>query len=94
MLEDGRAQLADAQSDILPGPRARVLAVLYDDAFQLLVPKIRSSELWQICRVTGLHLHRAEGNFNPFSEWQSISAFIERIFNLSAQLTTRLTMRS
>jgi uncharacterized protein len=39
MLENGRAQLADAQSDILPGPRARVLAVLYDDAFRLLVSK-------------------------------------------------------
>src|SRR5271166_3465262 len=39
MLEAGRAQLATAQSDILPGPRARALAVLYDDAFQLLVPK-------------------------------------------------------
>ena len=39
MLEDGRAQLATAQSDILPGPKARALAVLYDDTSQLLVPK-------------------------------------------------------
>ena len=39
MLEDGRAQLAAAQSDIAPGPRARSVAVLYDDTFQLLVAK-------------------------------------------------------
>jgi TRAP transporter TAXI family solute receptor len=39
MLEDGRAQLATAQADITPGPRARALAVLYDDTFQLLVAK-------------------------------------------------------
>ncbi len=39
MLEDGRAQMATAQADILPGPRARAVAVLYDDTFQLLVPK-------------------------------------------------------
>jgi TRAP transporter TAXI family solute receptor len=38
MLEDGRAQLATAQADIPPGPEARAVAVLYDDAFQLLVP--------------------------------------------------------
>jgi uncharacterized protein len=39
MLEDGRVQLAAAQSDILAGPKARAVAVLYDDTFQLLVPK-------------------------------------------------------
>src|ERR1700678_1224789 len=39
MLEDGRAQLAAAQSDIPSGPKARAVAVLYDDTFQLLVPK-------------------------------------------------------
>jgi uncharacterized protein len=38
MLQDGRAQLAAAQSDVTPGPNARAVAVLYDDAFQLLVP--------------------------------------------------------
>jgi TRAP transporter TAXI family solute receptor len=39
MLEDGRAQLAAAQSDIAPGSKARSVAVLYDDTFQLLVAK-------------------------------------------------------
>src|SRR3984885_10365353 len=39
MLEDGRAQMAAAQADIVPGPKARAVAVLYDDTFQLLVPK-------------------------------------------------------
>jgi hypothetical protein len=38
MLEDGRAQLAAAQSDVVPGPNVRAVAVLYDDTFQLLVP--------------------------------------------------------
>ena len=31
MLEEGRAQLPAAQSDIAPGPKARSLATLYDD---------------------------------------------------------------
>jgi TRAP-type uncharacterized transport system substrate-binding protein len=39
MLEEGRAQLPAAQSDIAPGPKARSLATLYDDTFQLLVAK-------------------------------------------------------
>jgi uncharacterized protein len=39
MLEDGRAQLATAQSDIPSGARARAVAVLYNDTFQLLIPK-------------------------------------------------------
>jgi hypothetical protein len=35
MLEDGRAQPASAQADILPGPAARIVAILYDDTSQL-----------------------------------------------------------
>ena len=39
MIEEGRAQLALAQSDVRPGPHARMVAILYDDYFQLLAPK-------------------------------------------------------
>lgn len=45
MLENGQAQLAAAQTDVVPGAAARILAILYDDAFQLSVPldsRIRS----------------------------------------------------
>ena len=38
-LQSGGAQLATAQADISPGPRAGAVAVLYDDTFQLLVLK-------------------------------------------------------
>src|ERR1700742_3666799 len=31
MLEDGRAELATAQADVLPGANARSVAILYDD---------------------------------------------------------------
>jgi uncharacterized protein len=66
MLEDGRAQLADTQSDILPGPRARVLAVLYDDAFQLLVPK--NSQFRTLADFEGhrIALAQSGGQFQSF----------------------------
>jgi TRAP-type uncharacterized transport system substrate-binding protein len=66
MLEDGRAQLADTQSDILPGPRARVLAVLYDDAFQLLVPK--NSQFRTLADLQGhrIALAQSGGQFQSF----------------------------
>ena len=66
MLENGRAQLADAQSDILPGPRARALAVLYDDAFQLLVRK--SSQFQRLADLQGhrIALAQSGGQFQSF----------------------------
>src|SRR6202012_1758467 len=33
MLEDGHAQMATAQADVLAGPKARSVAVLYEDTF-------------------------------------------------------------
>src|ERR1700678_1680183 len=44
MLRDGRAQLATTQADIPAGAKARSVAVLYDDTFQLLVPKDSQSK--------------------------------------------------
>ncbi|MGO9435017.1 MAG: TAXI family TRAP transporter solute-binding subunit [Terracidiphilus sp.] len=66
MLEDGRAQLATAQSDILPGPTARIVAVLYDDTFQLMVPQ--SSQMRHFVDLRGMRiaLARTGGQFQSF----------------------------
>jgi uncharacterized protein len=66
MLEDGRAQLATVQSDILPGPRARALVVLYDDTFQLLVPK--DSQVQSLVDLQGRRIALAQsgGQFQSF----------------------------
>jgi uncharacterized protein len=66
MLESGRAQLAAAQSDILPGPAARVVTVLYDDMFQLLVPK--DSPLQSVVQLRGKRIALAQsgGQFQSF----------------------------
>ena len=66
MLEDGRAQLATAQSDIQPGPKARAVAVLYDDTFQLLVPK--DSPVQRLVDLQGRRIALAQsgGQFQSF----------------------------
>ena len=66
LLDNGRAQLATAQADILPGPRARSLAVLYDDAFQLLVSK--DSPLQRLVDLRGrrIALPQSGGQFQSF----------------------------
>jgi uncharacterized protein len=66
MLEDGRAQLAAAQSDMLPGPKARAVAVLYDDTFQLLVTK--NSPLQSFVDLAGRRIGLAQsgGQFQSF----------------------------
>lgn len=66
LLEDGRAQLATAQADILPGPRARLLAVLYDDTFQLLVAK--DSPVQSLVDLRGQRIALAQngGQFQSF----------------------------
>ena len=66
MLEDGRAQLATAQADILPGPRARALAVLYDDTFQLLVPKNSQVQTLVDLRGRRIALAQSGGQFQSF----------------------------
>ncbi len=66
MLEDGRAQLAAAQSDIPPGPKARAVAVLYDDTFQLLVPE--NSQIQSLSDLQGRRIALAQsgGQFQSF----------------------------
>jgi uncharacterized protein len=66
MLEQGRAQLATAQSDILPGPRARILAVLYDDTFQLMVPQSSQTQHFVDLRGMRIALPRSGGQFQSF----------------------------
>lgn len=66
MLQDGRAQLATAQSDILPGPRARALAVLYDDTFQLLVPKDSQAQTLVALQGRRIALAQSGGQFQSF----------------------------
>jgi uncharacterized protein len=66
MLENGQAQLAAAQADVVPGPAARILAILYDDAFQLLV--VKDSQLRSFADLRGERVALAEsgGQFQSF----------------------------
>ncbi len=66
MLEDGRAQLATAQADITPGPRARALAVLYDDTFQLLVAKDSQAQSLVDLRGQRIALAQSGGQYQSF----------------------------
>jgi uncharacterized protein len=66
MLDQGRAQLATAQADILPGPSARIVAVLYDDTFQLLVRKDSPAQSLMDLRGKRIALAQSGGQFQSF----------------------------
>lgn len=66
MLEDGRATLAVAQADVLTGPSARILAVLYDDTFQLLVRRESAVQSFAGLRGKSIALPRSGGQFQSF----------------------------
>jgi len=66
MLGQGRAQLATAQADILPGPTARIVAALYDDAFQLMVSKDSPAQRLTDLRGKRIALARSGGQFQSF----------------------------
>ena len=66
MLEDGRAQLATAQADIPAGPKARSVAVLYDDTFQLLVPRQSQSKSLVDLEGKRIALAQSGGQFQSF----------------------------
>lgn len=66
MLDDGRAQLAAAQADVLPGPKARILAILYDDTFQLLVSKDARYQSFADLRGARIALAETGGQFQSF----------------------------
>ena len=66
MLEDGRAQLATAQSDVAPGPDVRSVAVLYDDTFQLLVPAESPAQSIVDLKGKQIALAQTGGQFESF----------------------------
>jgi uncharacterized protein len=66
MLQDGRAQLATAQADIPAGPKARSVAVLYDDTFQLLVPKQSQAQSLVDLEGKRIALAQSGGQFQSF----------------------------
>jgi uncharacterized protein len=66
MLSRGEAELAAAQADVLPGPRARIVAILYDDTFQLLVNKDSPFRSFPDLRGRRIALARSGGQFQSF----------------------------
>jgi TRAP transporter TAXI family solute receptor len=66
MLDDGRAQLAAAQSGVLPGSTARIVALLYDDVFQLLAPKDSPVRSFADLRGKRIALAQSGGQFQSF----------------------------
>jgi hypothetical protein len=66
MLEDGRAQPPAAQTDIVPGPTARILAALHEDTFQLWV--LKDSPLRGFANLRGARIALAQsgGQFQSF----------------------------
>ena len=66
MLSAGQVQLAAAQADVLPGPEARIVAVLYDDEFQLLVGKNSTIKSLADLRGERIALAKTGGQFRSF----------------------------
>jgi TRAP transporter TAXI family solute receptor len=65
-MEEGRAQMAAAQADIAPGPSARIVAVLYDDTFQLLVHKGSNIRSFSDLKSKTIALPQSGGQFQSF----------------------------
>lgn len=66
LLDEGRAALAVAQADVMTGPSARIMAVLYDDTFQLLVRQESPVESFSGLRGQTIALPRYGGQFQSF----------------------------
>jgi uncharacterized protein len=66
LLEDGRAQLVTAQADVLAGPNARSVAVLYDDTFQLLTASGSGLQRFVDLRGRRIALTQSGGQFQSF----------------------------
>jgi uncharacterized protein len=66
MLSRGQAQLAAAQADVLPGPEARIVAILYDDTFQLLVAKDSPAKSFADLRGRRIALAKNGGQYQSF----------------------------
>jgi TRAP transporter TAXI family solute receptor len=66
MLEGGGADLAAAQADVLAGPSSRILAVLYDDTFQVLTQRQSPVQNFPALRNSTIALPRNGGQFQSF----------------------------
>ena len=66
LLQNGRAQLATAQADVAPGAASRSVAVLYDDTFQLLVPKASPVKSLVDLQSHRIALAQTGGQFQSF----------------------------
>jgi TRAP transporter TAXI family solute receptor len=66
LLEDNRAGLAIAQADVLAGPNARIIAVLFDDTFQLLTHRDSPVNDFSGLRGKTIALPRSGGQFQSF----------------------------
>jgi TRAP transporter TAXI family solute receptor len=66
LLENGQAQLAVAQADVLAGPAARILAVLYEDTFQLLTRLDSPVQSFAALSGKTIALPRTGGQFQSF----------------------------
>jgi len=66
MLSAGQVQLAAAQADVLGGPEARIVAILYDDEFQLLVRKDSQIKGFADLQGKRVGLAKTGGQFRSF----------------------------
>ena len=65
-LEQGRADLAAAQADVVPGSSARIVAVLYDDFFQLMALHDSAITGFSGLRGKTIALPKSGGQFESF----------------------------
>ncbi len=66
LLEEGGAALAVAQADVPAGPSARIIAVLYDDTFQLLTHRESPIEKFADLRGKTIALPQTGGQYQSF----------------------------
>jgi len=66
LLDEGRAALAIAQADVPTGTSARIMAVLYDDTFQLLTRRDSTAQSFSGLRGNTIALPRSGGQFQSF----------------------------
>jgi TRAP transporter TAXI family solute receptor len=66
LLDSGKADLVAAQADVPTGPSARILAILYDDTFQLLAPRESPIQNFADLRGKSIALPRSGGQFQSF----------------------------
>jgi len=66
LIEKGGASFAVAQADVVTGPSARIMAVLYDDTFQLLTRLESPVQKFSDLRSKTIALPKSGGQFQSF----------------------------